>query len=653
VLTDTPARPASAVAVTGPPSTTSSAAVRPSARQLLAEVTVVGVVAVVIAAWLFQVWKRTLSVPFENVYDARQAHASVKTIIEHGLFSSNSSLGAPFGRDRFDWPVAGEMLQRTAIWVMSWFTSRFGIIVNAYFLLGFGFVAATAHAVLRVLRFPVLIAAAGAILYAFLPYHFFHAEGHLLRAAYFSAPLAVLVILAVLGFRGWLLRDPDGALWPLRPLWANVVHRRAYALLAVVVLIAVSETMTTFFTVTVLVLAGVLVAVRDRSPAVLVPVGVVVAALGMVYALALVPNLVYWAGHGRNAQAVQRLPIDQENYGLRPSQLFLPIENHRVSALRDLQVQANDRSPVPSEGGQELGVLGALGLLVVLGALVTRGIPYRARAQPGDRATLLRHGGLVTLILILVGTVSGLAMLLALAGVSEVRTWNRVVVLIAFFALLPVLMALEWLVARLRSARPVVAGVVVVAVVAFGLWDTARPLRIDQRAEVPVNEAMQSVVRRIERTLPRDAAVFQLPVIPYPEYAPHYGRVYDYEELLPYLWSTHLRWSYGATKGRPEADWQRHVSSADPATSLAGLVGLGFDGLLMDTYVYDDGGSAAMASLVPVLGPPTITAGPDSRFRFWDLRGYARSAGLSAGDLRDAARRLVGPALLARLPSGG
>jgi len=649
VLTDTEARPTATAAEPVTPSSSPRPA-RPSARRLLLEVVVIGVVAMAIAAWLYQLWKRTLSVPLENVYDARQVSASIKSIIEHGLFSSNTSLGAPFGRDRFDWPVAGELLQRTTIWAMSAFTGRFGVIVNAYFFLGFALVAAAAHAVLRMLRFSTIVAAAGALLYTFLPYHFFHAEGHLLRAAYFSTPVAALVILAVLDFRGCLLRDPDGAVWPLPALRANLHTTRVLAMLGAVVLIAVSETMTTFFTVVVLVLAGVLVAFRDRSAAILVPVGVVVATLGLVYAVALVPNLVYWSSHGRNAEAVHRVAIDQETYGLRPSQLFLPIENHRLAAFRELHKTSNDQSPVPSEGGQQLGILGAAGLLVTLGAVLTRGVPARSRAPLSDRATLLRHGGLVSLLLIVVGTVSGLAMLLSVAGFTEVRTWNRVVVLIAFFAVLAVAMGLEWCTTRLGPGRRVLAALLAVAVVGFGMWDAARPLRIDQRAQVPVNEAMHSVVDRIEQQLPSGAAIFQLPVIPYPEYLQHYARVYDYEELLPYLWSSDLRWSYGATKGRPEADWQQRVNSTDPAQSLAGLVGLGFQGILMDTYNYDDGGAAAMASLVPILGQPTIVGGPEGRFRFWDLRGYQEQAGLSDAAVRDAARALVGP-LLARLPA--
>jgi hypothetical protein len=650
VLTDTEPRSTEPVAGVAASPTTVGLAPRPSARRLVLEVVVVGAVAVAIAAWLYQIWKRTLSVPFENVYDARQVSASVKSIIEHGLFSSNTSLGAPFGKQRFDWPVAGELLQRTLLWAMTAFSGRFGVVMNAYFLLGFALVAGAAHAVFRMLRFSTLVGAATALLYANLPYHFFHAEGHLLRSSAFSAPVAGLVILVVLDFRGCLLRDPDGPVWPPPALRSNVHGRRVVALFVAVALVGISETMTTFFLVAALLLAGVLVALRDRSAAILVPIGAVLATLALVFVIALIPNLVYWSSHGRNPEAVQRTAIDQESYGLRPSQLFLPIPNHRIAALRDLQVEANDHSPVPSEGGQQLGIVGALGLLAVLGTVLTRGVPARARAPLSDRSTLLRHAGLVSLLLIVTATVSGIAMLASLAGFTELRTWNRVVVLLGFFAMLAVAIGLEWCVGRLGARRRGLAVVVAVAVVAFGLWDAARPLRIDQRSQVPVNEAMQSVVRRIEARLPSRAAVFQLPVIPYPEYLQRYARVFDYEELLPYLWSQDLRWSYGATKGRPEADWQRAVDSADPAAHLAGLVGLGFQGILMDTHAYEDGGAAAMASLVPVLGPPSIVGGEDGRFRFWDLRGYQAAAGLSDAEVRDAAQDLVGP-LLARIPA--
>ena len=154
----------------------------------------------------------------------------------------------------------------------------------------------------------------------------------------------------------------------------------------------------------------------------------------------------------------------------------------------------------------------------------------------------------------------------------------------------------------------------------------------------------------LERRLPTGAALFQLPVVPFPETPPINGMI-DYDEFLPYLWSSGLRWSYGSIKGRPEADWQQKVSSDDPGPAVAGLVGLGFSGIVVDTAGYADGGTAVTARLTETLGPPEITS-PGGRWKFWDLHDYAGANGLSGTDLRAAARGLVGP-LVDELPASG
>jgi phosphoglycerol transferase len=116
----------------------------------------------------------------------------------------------------------------------------------------------------------------------------------------------------------------------------------------------------------------------------------------------------------------------------------------------------------------------------------------------------------------------------------------------------------------------------------------------------------------------------------------------DNDEFLPYLWSEGLRWSFGSMRGRPDGDWQPKVSSDDPGPSLPGLVGLGFSGVVLDRAGYADGGSAVVARLNETLGPPSVTS-PGGRWKFWDLRAYARETGRSEAELRAAARTLVGP----------
>src|SRR5262249_42582572 len=82
------------------------------------------------------------------------------------------------------------------------------------------------------------------------------------------------------------------------------------------------------------------------------------------------PDLVWWVEHGQNSSVVQRGPEEAEREGLKLSQLVLPVEEHRVSALADLQETSTRRTPVRSERGQQLGIIGAIGLVALLVGVV-------------------------------------------------------------------------------------------------------------------------------------------------------------------------------------------------------------------------------------------------------------------------------------------
>jgi hypothetical protein len=104
-------------------------------------------------------------------------------------------------------------------------------------------------------------------------------------------------------------------------------------------------------------------------------------------------------------------------------------------------------------------------------------------------------------------------------------------------------------------------------------------------------------------------------------------------------------------RGRPEADWQQRVDSDDPTAQLPALLGLGFDGIVVDTAGYADGGAALTDRLTETVGPPDVVSS-SGRWRFWDLRGYASKRKLSAQQLHQAARGLVGARLVAEAAKG-
>ncbi len=617
----------------------------------------VGVVASAIACVLYRVWDAQQSVALGGLLPDTTANAmALKNVHRSAWFFTNPHLGAPFHQQNFDFPQAGETLQLVVAKVLATFSERPFLVMNVFYLLGFGALAAVTFWVLKALRFGSGIAATVALLYTFLPYHFWHQETHLYRSAYISAPIGALVILWVLSWRATFLHDPAAALRPWRALKTNLRWRRAAGALALMAAIAVIETITIAFVLVALMVGCVLVAIRDRDITVVVAGLLATAATGFVFAIALAPNLWYWHTHGTNDVAGRRVVAEQEIYGLKVSQLVLPNANSRVKALADLEQRAVKDSPLPySEGGQTLGIIGAIGLLCCLYGGLRYGMRAGRSSAAEDRRVMWGHGGVLALVLILFASISGFALLLSLAGFSQIRTWNRAVVLIAFFAMVVVAIGLEAIVRRVRakatSARwaSAVSAALLVAVTAFGLWDTATPDGVPQPAStIRQVQVLQRFGHQLEQRLPRGSSIFQLPLMPYPEAGP-VNAMQDYDAALPYIYTDGFNWSYGAMKGRPEGDWQSKVDVDDPIPQLRGLVGLGFDGILVDVYGYVDHGVSITAKLDSVLGQPSVVS-QCGRWRLWDLRGYARSTGASTAALRRAATELVGPKLISKIP---
>jgi phosphoglycerol transferase len=262
---------------------------------------------------------------------------------------------------------------------------------------------------------------------------------------------------------------------------------------------------------------------------------------------------------------------------------------------------------------------------------------------PSDRQALGEHASLITLLAVLFGTIGGFAILVSMAGGSQVRVWDRIVVFIAFFSLLVVATWFErlsaWVAARRRSPRPVLA-VLAVAVLAFGLWDgipAGHPSYA--RTDRSWNE-IQAFVERIEQQMPDGAAIFQIPVLAFPETVPP-GRMLDYDPLLGFLHDDgSLRWSYGAIKGRPDADWQiRLRDHVGPVGALPALLGLGFSGLWVDTYGYKD--LTEPMQIQSAVGVEALRS-QGGRFWFFDLRPYRRRLHRPPSELRAAAKQLLG-----------
>ena len=628
--------------------------VEPSRRRLVAESAGVAAVAWAFTALVLRVWEAPLRLPWDTRRDATLISTMVKNTLETGWFTEQPRLGAPFGQHLDDFPHGGETFQLAAMKAVTAVVGDWGLAMNVYFVVGAGVLAAVTHLVLRHLRFGPVVSAVAALVFMALPYRFGHGQMHLWRSTCVSAPLGALLLVWVACWRERFLVHPADRsvrVWQRGALrWPRVV-----AAAAIAVVVAGTETMTTAFTLTLLAVGAAVGAVRHRDPQRLLVAGAVVAVMAGTFAVLSVPTLLYYREHGSNEVAARRFTTESEWYGLKLTRLVLPEPGHRVGFLSDLGEAAQEDTLLVSERGQALGILGTLGLAGVAYAALTRrrGGEPTPEAPPWDRAALRDSGVVNTLVAVAFGTIGGLSVILALVGFGQVRVWNRIVLFVAFFAMVELLTRVEQGLSRLHRRRPALPralvsrttlAAVAVAVLAFGLVDGIPPPRLPY-AEIEARHAGdRSFVAAIDDVLPDGAAVFQVPVLDFPETVPP-GRMEDYDPLRAYLADTGtLRWSYGAVKGRPEADWQARVrDDVGLLGSLPGLLGMGFEGLWVDTWGYEDGAgdTAQVARLPEELGVDPLRS-PDGRFLFYDLRPYRDRLGRTVEELRAEAVRLFG-----------
>ena len=81
----------------------------------------------------------------------------------------------------------------------------------------------------------------------------------------------------------------------------------------------------------------------------------------IVVVILMSPTLRFVAANGTNPDAGRREVTEQEMFGLKISSLLLPDPSHRWSLLGRPEARILESTPIPSEAGQTIGLLGAAG----------------------------------------------------------------------------------------------------------------------------------------------------------------------------------------------------------------------------------------------------------------------------------------------------
>ena len=256
--------------------------------------------------------------------------------------------------------------------------------------------------------------------------------------------------------------------------------------------------------------------------------------------------------------------------------------------------------------------------------------------------------GILNLAAILIAVPTGFSAVLAAAGITQIRTWQRMQIFIAFFAFAALGLAVEALLSRpwVRSrtatkpwAIPAVAGIALVLAFLDQVPTVIVPAYASNRAVFTGDRAF---VQEIENRLDPGDAVFELPLSQFPEHDPIAGLA-DYDLLRPYLHSQDVRWSFASIRGRP-TDWAWSLGGRPLPAFLDDIVAAGFSGLYVDRAGFLDRAVGLEREMAALVGPPDIV-GTGGALLFWDLRaeGQRLLAEIGSAGVADRRRLVLSP----------
>lgn len=267
-----------------------------------------------------------------------------------------------------------------------------------------------------------------------------------------------------------------------------------------------------------------------------------------------------------------------ERYALKPMEMFIPPQFHRLDVLAFFGHRYTRWSEWRGEA--YLPYLGLFGIAALLW-LVATGVRavLQHRRIPGQALPLTWLLGYAT--------VGGITNVLAFfAGFQVFRATNRAAVFISAIVLVFLVVRLSRLTMHWPAHWRMLAALAVAAIGVLDQVPRRWPDEVYARMASDVRSDLK-LGRELEAALPRGAMVFQLPVMGFPEVTPPF-RLVDYELFRPYLVTEELKFSYGAAKFRARSRWQRDLENLPVETLVRRLERYGFAALYINRKGYED-----------------------------------------------------------------
>jgi len=566
---------------------------------------------------IMRLWRADLFVSFGYEGDGLFNSAIIKGVIDNGWYLRNPMLGAPLGADLYGYPMS-DLLNFLIIKVIGTLTRSWAATLNLFFLATFPLVSISAMFIFLKCRIRTPVALVCALIYTFIPYHLLRGEAHLFLSAYYMVPVICWMALNMFEEGGYLFN-------PGRISFKSIPGRKIIAILLFSFLAASTGAYYAFFGMLFILFAGAVASLNRKSYANLVSALIIICLMAGMVIVNILPNLVDKLLHSQSPH-ILRSAIESEIYGLKISQLLLPRTGHNLPFFASLRDAYNRAAPLVTENDMSaLGMVSAIGLVLSLCTVFL----FRR-----DMKSNYGRIGVLNLFAVLLATIGGGAVFIAYLITKQIRAYNRISIFIAFFSLLFVAHLLSALYEKyaVTPKRRLISAAALSIFLLFAICDQV-PIRWGSYSRYQEKVASdKKFFSAVESALGKDSSVFQLPYFPFPE-TPPLNKITDYEHFRGYLNTREVKWSYGAFKGSYADAIIKSIGYKTGQDLLDTLVVMGYDGLFIDRFGYEDSGAGVEEQIRPLIASRPLES-DDGRFAVYNLKAYRDEFIRKNGDIQ-------------------
>jgi phosphoglycerol transferase len=519
----------------------------------------------------FNVSKIDLNVPLSySGGDSTLSLVEARLISETGGTIVNDSIGAPFGNNGYDFSAnTMHNFDNIVLKLCVWIFKDPAISVNIFYFSLFIMIGVISFFVMRQLKIRHIYAVLGSLTFEFMPYIFMRGINHLVLSAYQFVPLSILICI-------WAYKEENFLV-----LNKNFLKNKKNIIAIISTILIANNGISYYAFFTCLFLAIVMISktIKTMKVSAAVKPTILIGLICIFTIINVIPSRIYNLRNGANNIAVTRSTADAEMYGLKITQLLLPVNGHGIPFLENNINAYNTKMPLVNENRSSyLGALGIIGFISLLLFLFRRS--NRVVSENISKLEILSE---MNVFAVLFATIGGFSSIFSIMVSEMIRGHNRISIFIAYICIIAAMLLLEEFAGKFN--KKILYGLVIVFCI-FGIWEQKPPnITGDYPAISAAYKSDANFVHNIESQLLSGSMIYQMPYHKTPEAGP-VNAMNDYQLYTGYIHSTTLKWSYGATKGRDGDKWFEAVSNYPLEKRIETISLAGFSGIYIDRRAY-------------------------------------------------------------------